>query len=48
MKTEINSSTYGLKYRAATDWNIISTKNKEDKSQLIKILRNYICNLIKL
>ena len=48
MKTTANSTTYGLNslnYRAASDWNQISKNlNTEDKSQLIKSLREYIVN----
>ena len=48
IKTTINSETYGInsvKNRAASDWNHISKNlNTEDKSQLIKSLREYIFN----
>ena len=44
----VNSTTYGLNslnYRAASDWNQISKNlNTEDKSQLIKSLREHILN----
>ena len=48
MKTTVNSTTYGLNslnYRAASDWNQISKSlNTEDKSKLIKSLREHIFN----
>ena len=48
IKATINSTTYGLKsvqYRAASEWNQISKNlNTEEKSQLIKNLREHIFN----
>ena len=48
IKTTINSTTYGLnsvQYRAVSEWNQISKNlNIEDKSQLIKRLREHIFN----
>ena len=48
IKTTTNSITYGInsvQYRVASEWNQISKNlNTEDKSQLIKSLREYIFN----
>ena len=48
IKTTITSATYGLnsvQYRAASVWNQISKNlNTEDKSQLIKTLREHKIN----
>ena len=48
IKTKITSATYGLnsvQYRAASVWNQISKNlNTEDKSQLIKTLREHKIN----
>ena len=48
IKTTINATTYALKsvqYRAASEWNQISQNlNAEDKSQLIKSLREHMFN----
>ena len=48
IKNNVKSTTYGLNslnFRAASDWNQLSKKlNTEDKSKLIKSLREYIFN----
>ena len=48
IKNNVKSTTYGLNslnFRAASDWNQLSKKlNTEDKSKLIKSLREHIFN----